>query len=149
MNSITIKGRLAKEPEMRMASQSVVCVTTVAVNRKFKRDETDFFDIQAWGKTGEILKNYFNKGQEILVQGEMQCTSYTDKDGIKRQAWRINAENIEFCGSKGSDGRAASGTSYSLNDNSTFNSVSPISQNTANDEVFTPAEGIDDDDLPF
>lgn len=136
MNSIVIKGRLTREPEMRMAAQTNVCVASVAVNRRFKRDETDFFDIQAWGKTGETLKNYFTKGQEILVHGEMQCSHYTANDGTQRQSWRINADVIEFCGSKADGANDAK-------------EKKPDGQNKGNGGFYPVDEALDDEDLPF
>jgi len=104
MNSIIIKGRLTRDPEMR-TTQSGKSVTdfSVAVDRRIQKDKTDFFDVTAWEKTGEFVNKYFRKGKEILVQGEMQRREYTDKSGNKRYAWNLIAQNVEFCGSKSDD----------------------------------------------
>ncbi|TQI68976.1 single-stranded DNA-binding protein [Clostridium sp. KNHs216] len=112
MNTIIIKGRLVRDPEMRHTdSGKSVTNFSVAVNRRFQKDKADFFNVTAWEKTGEFVDKYFHKGQEIAVQGEMQSREYTDRDGNKRTAWDVIASNVEFCGSK-SDSEGNSGGSY-------------------------------------
>ena len=103
MNSITIKGRLTKDPELRNTqSGTAVCTVNVAVDRPYSKDkETDFFTVVFWRQTAEFVSKYFSKGQEILVQGEMQSRKYEDKEGNNRIAWEIKADRVEFCGSKG------------------------------------------------
>lgn len=129
MNQIVIKGRLTRSPELKTIQgkngDMSVCSFSVAVNRRFG-EEADFFDCQAWGKTGEFVNKFFNKGQEILICGEMQCHPYENKDGQKRYPWRLNASQIEFCGSKKD------------NDNS---NMSPLPNGIE--------EVDDDDDIPF
>lgn len=103
MNHIVIKGRLTRSPELKDVNgkngSTSICSFSVAVNRRFG-EETDFFDCQAWGKTAELVNKFFQKGQEILVQGEMQCNPYENKEGKKVYPWRLKADQIEFCGSK-------------------------------------------------
>lgn len=81
-----------------------MCKGTVAVDRKYKPKDgerpTDFFDVVAWRGNAEFFEKYFRKGQEVIVQGEMQSRKWEDKNGSKRTSWEINADNIEFCGSK-------------------------------------------------
>lgn len=107
MNSIVIKGRLSKDVELRSTQTGKeVASFSVAVNRRFDKENTaDFFDIVAWGKTGVFVNTYFKKGQEILIQGTMQCRKWQDKEGNNRYSWELIADNVEFCGSKG-DGQA-------------------------------------------
>lgn len=103
MNCIIIKGRLTADPELRHTqSDTAVCTVNVAVDRPYSKDkETDFFSVVFWRQTAEFVSKYFTKGQEILVQGEMQSRHYTDKDDNKRIAWEIKADRVEFCGNKG------------------------------------------------
>lgn len=101
MNNIVIKGRLTADPEMRKTANGVPVVNfTVAVDRTFNRDETDFFRCTAWRSTAEFVNEYFKKGQEILLSGEMRCDVWEDDDGEKHSAWTLQASNVEFCGSK-------------------------------------------------
>ena len=106
MNSLTIKGRLTKAPEVRTWDNgNTVCSFSVAVDRRFKNKsgeyETDFFNVSAWNKTGEFVSRYFDKGQEILVQGSMQSRKHADDDGTSRTYWEVRADSVEFCGKKG------------------------------------------------
>lgn len=101
MNNITIKGRLTADPEMRETTNGVpVANFTVAVDRAFSRDETDFFRCTAWRSTGEFIYLYFKKGQEILLTGEMQCNVWEDEGGEKHSSWAVQVASAEFCGSK-------------------------------------------------
>ena len=101
MNTIVIKGRLTADPEMRKTNNGVpVANCTVAVDRTFNREETDFFRCTAWRATAEFINQYFKKGQEILLSGEMQCNVWEDEDGEKHSSWAVQVVNAEFCGSK-------------------------------------------------
>lgn len=101
MNTIVIKGRLTADPEMRKTNNGVpVANFTVAVDRTFNRGETDFFRCTAWRATAEFVNQYFKKGQEILLTGEMQCNVWEDEDGEKHSSWAVQVANAEFCGSK-------------------------------------------------
>lgn len=101
MNNIVIKGRLTADPEIRKTSNDVAVANfTVAVDRMFNRDETDFFRCTAWRSTADFVQHYFEKGQEILLSGEMQCNVWEDEDGEKHSSWSVQVANVEFCGSK-------------------------------------------------
>lgn len=101
MNNIVIKGRLTADPEIRKTSNDVAVANfTVAVDRSFNRDETDFFRCTAWRSTADFVKQYFKKGQEIFLNGEMQCNVWEDEDGEKHSSWTLQVTNVEFCGSK-------------------------------------------------
>lgn len=150
MNSISIKGRLTRDPEMRN-TQTGKSVTnfSVAVDRRFQKDKADFFNVTAWEKTGEFVSKYFHKGQEIIVQGEMQSRDYTDRDGNKRNAWDLIASNAEFCGSK-ADNQSSTGGAYHSADRAPDVSADDekpaySAGNKSDDFEEIPA----DDDLPF
>lgn len=101
MNNIIIKGRLTADPEMRKTNTGVpVANFTVAVDRAFNREETDFFRCTAWRSTAEFVNQHFKKGQEILLTGQMQCDVWEDEDDEKHSYWSVQATNVEFCGSK-------------------------------------------------
>ena len=101
MNTIVIKGRLTADPEMRKTNNGVpVANFTVAVDRTFNREETDFVRCSAWRTTAEFVNQYFKKGQEILLTGEMRCDVWVDDDGEKHSSWTVQVTNVEFCGSK-------------------------------------------------
>lgn len=105
LNKIVIQGRLCSTPELRR-TQSGTAVTsfTMAVDRDFKNQsgekETDFIDIVAWSNIAEFVSNYFKKGDMAIVSGRLQSRRWEDRDGNKRTAIEIVAENIYFCGPK-------------------------------------------------
>ena len=138
MNCIIIKGRLTADPELRRTqSDTAVCTVNVAVDRPYSKDkETDFFSVVFWRQTAEFVSKYFTKGQEILVQGEMQSRHYTDKEDNKRIAWEIKADRVEFCGSKGQNG----------GDN---DASAPAKSSGKKSPPPTSEEEGDDDELPF
>lgn len=114
MNNITIKGRLCADPEMRETIGGVaLCNFTVAVDRAHNREETDFFHCTAWRKTAEFIKQYFVKGQEILLTGAMRCSVWEDEDGETRSAWGVQVDNVEFCGSAANSDKPAGNPSKS------------------------------------
>ena len=110
LNIAVIMGRLVATPELR-TTQSGISVTSfrVAVDRSYSsRDggerQTDFIDVTAWRGTAEFVCKYFTKGQMIAVNGRIQTRSYEDKQGNKRTAVEIVADNVNFCGSKRESG---------------------------------------------
>ena len=110
MNSMIIKGRLTRDPELKTTKSNVpVCTVTVAVNRSYAKEENqaDFFDCVFWRQGAEFVSKYFKKGQEILVTGEMQSRKYQDKEGNNRTAWALQGARAEFCGSKTSAAQAS------------------------------------------
>ena len=100
MNNVNLIGRLTKAPELRSTTSGKnVCTFTLAVNRKFKKDEADFLNIVAWDKTADLCSKYLNKGDQVGVTGNIQTRSYDDKDGKKVYITEIIAEDITFIGS--------------------------------------------------
>ena len=78
INKVVLLGRLTKDPELRYAAGSgtAVCRFTVAINRQLKKDETDFINCVAFGKTGETITQYLTKGRQIAVTGSIRTGSY-------------------------------------------------------------------------
>ena len=100
MNKITLKGRLTSKPELKQTTTGItVADFTVAVNRRFNKEQTDFINCQAWKTTAEFVNKYFDKGQEILVVGELHIEKW-EKDGETRTASRVVVDEVEFCGNK-------------------------------------------------
>ena len=109
LNHITVMGRLTRDPELRKTGSGIsVANFTVAVDRDFGgqdgKKETDFIDCVAWRATADFVSKYFPKGKMAVVSGRLQIRSYTDKDGNKRKAAEVVADNVYF-----GDGKNASG----------------------------------------
>jgi len=112
MNDVTLVGRLTRAPELRQASADrMVANFAVAVDRDYKdasgNRPTDFWDIQAWGKLGELVAQYTDKGCRVLVQGRYQDRPYTAKDGAERHGHEIVASTVKFIDFKNTDNAPA------------------------------------------
>lgn len=97
-NKCILTGNLTKDNELKQTGQTQMLKNTLAVKREFKKDETDFINIVAWGKTAELIAKYTQKGSKLLVIGRIQTGSYDAQDGSKRYTTDIIVENIEFIG---------------------------------------------------
>jgi single-strand DNA-binding protein len=105
-NKVILIGHLTRDPEMKtFANGGGVCNFSIAVNREWKnangekQKEVGFFDVKAFGKTGELVSRYMAKGRAILVDGRLTQECWEDKQsGQKRSAVRIVAEGVTFIG---------------------------------------------------
>lgn len=112
LNCAVIMGRLTADPELRTTASGIsVTSFSVAVDRSFVRAgeerQTDFINVVAWRQTADFVTRFFRKGSMIAVQGSIQTRNYEDKNGNKRTAFEIVADNVSFCGSKAESGTAA------------------------------------------
>lgn len=109
LNRSILHGRLVRDPELRHTTSGVaVCSFTVAWSEKYKETETKcFLPVTVWRATAEMVARNFAKGREIIVDGQLQTRSWTDKDGAKRSTIELQADRIHFCGPKPADGNAA------------------------------------------
>lgn len=129
LNKFIGMGRLTKDPEMRTTeSGTVVTRFTLAINRRYKKEETDFLNVVTFGKTAEVCEKYLSKGSQVVVVGAIQTRSWDGTDGKKIYATEIIAEEVNFVG-----GKSENKSNYTTADQ----------QN----EEFTELE--DDDSLPF
>ncbi|MCD8846357.1 single-stranded DNA-binding protein [Mammaliicoccus sciuri] len=102
-NVTLLTGRITKDLELKQAGQTTVTNFSLAVDNPFKKDDTSFFDVVAFGKTAELLNNYCSKGSKILVEGNLKQDRFTDKEGNNRSVVRVVANRVEFLDSKGSN----------------------------------------------
>lgn len=104
LNTITIQGRLTRNPELRRTGNGVAVTNfALACERDFAEGGekvTDFIECVAWRNTAEFASKYFSKGKMAVVKGRLQIRAYTDKDGNKRTAAEIVVESLYFCGDK-------------------------------------------------
>ena len=108
MNIVILKGRLTADPELKTTQSGVsVCSFTLAVNRRFNKDETDFINCQAWRQSAEFVSKYFRKGQEMLIEGELNIDKWETTDGDKRTAPKVGVNRIYFCGGKSDNNNSA------------------------------------------
>lgn len=112
LNVVAIMGRLVADPELRTTQQGTnVCTFRIACERSYtpkgQQRQADFVDIVAWGKTAEFICKFFQKGSMIAIDGSLQTRNYQDKQGNKRTAVEVVANNISFAGAKAADKPAA------------------------------------------
>ncbi|MDR1669253.1 MAG: single-stranded DNA-binding protein [Oscillospiraceae bacterium] len=101
LNRIVLMGRLTREPELRTTQSGVSVVSfTLAVERDFatrgEEKQTDFLDIVAWRSTADFVSKYFRKGQLVAAEGRLQSRKWEDKEGNKRTAYEVVADNVYF-----------------------------------------------------
>ena len=118
LNVAVVMGRLTADPELRHTPSDVsVTSFTLAVDRTYVKSgeerQTDFIDIVAWRGTADFICRYFRKGQMMAVHGSIQTRTYTDKDGNKRKAFEILADDVSFADSKRNDSGGNAAVSYS------------------------------------
>ena len=105
MNHVVLVGRLTRDVELKYlpGNGTPVAQFSIAVDREFTgkdgKKETDFIDIQVWGKSAENCANYIGKGSLVAVQGSIIIEKY-EKDGERRTFTKINANKVQFLDSK-------------------------------------------------
>lgn len=175
MNVVALVGRLARDPELRYAASTgnAMVRLTVAVDRglsKEKRAEAeqrgqntaDFINCVAWGKTAEIISNYFGKGGQIGIQGRIQTGSYQAQDGTRRYTTDVVIDRFHFIGDSGTPQQSGGfDQSQNYNQNQGFNQNQGGFNQGAQAQKSNDSFGLDDygmgddvfpaddDDIPF
>ena len=127
MNKVILMGRLTRDPDIRYSQgekQTAIARYTLAVDRRFKQEgqpSADFINCLALGKNGEFAEKYLHKGTKVVVVGNWQTGSYTNKDGNKVYTNDCFVENCEFAESKAASANSGGGNSgqtsnYPVND---------------------------------
>lgn len=105
LNSITLMGRLTRDPDYRETLHGNIPMVTfaLAVERDAKGQDgskqTDFIDVVAWRGTAQFIQKYFRKGQMAIVTGRLQVNTY-EVDGQKRRSASVAASSVYFGESK-------------------------------------------------
>ena len=100
-NKVIIGGRLTADPEQKQTTSGISVVSfTVAVTRRGKDNETDFFNVTAWRDMAEFVSRYFRRGSSVCITGKLKNVTWTDKNGGKRLRTEILAEEISFVDSR-------------------------------------------------
>lgn len=149
INSVTLVGRLTKDPELRYTPSGVaVARFTLAVNRTFKKEgeqQADFINVVTWRKTAENTANFLRKGSLAGVGGRIQTGSYDGQDGKKVFTVEVVAENVQFL-----EPKSANNTPNGNGNTNGYQQQQNAPQsNYGSQEPFSPIGTIDEDDLPF
>jgi single-strand DNA-binding protein len=103
-NRVTIAGNLTRDPQVKfLAGEKAVANFSLAINHRYKDDEgakkeeTTFIDIEAWGRTAELIGQYLTKGSNCFIEGRLKLESWEDKDTkAKRSKIKVVADNVQF-----------------------------------------------------
>ena len=149
-NKAILIGRLTADPELKQTPNGTYLVNfQIAVDRRFKGPDgerkADFITIVAWRERAEFVCKYFHKGEPIGIEGSIQTRNYEDRNGNKRTAVEVVADNAFFVGGKSSN----SGGGYAAQ------SVAPATPAPAAPVAYSNGAASDfeeveiDNDLPF
>lgn len=114
MNKVILQGNLGRDPETRtFDSGNSVTNFSLATSERRKNgdsweDHTEWHNCSAWGKTGENIQRFFQKGRKILVEGKMSTRKY-EKDGRDVYSTEVVVYQWHFCDSKGTEGGGGGG----------------------------------------
>lgn len=101
MNRLMIIGNLTADPVTRQTQSGLnVCAFTVAVNRRQKDEQADFFNVSAWRELGENCQKYLAKGRKVAVVGSVSVRAYDRKDGSAGASMEVQANEVEFLSSR-------------------------------------------------
>jgi single-strand DNA-binding protein len=111
LNKVMIIGHLGRDPEMRYTpSGRPVTTFTVATSRSWntvdgeRHQETEWFNVVAWGNLAEICKQYLTKGQQVYVEGRLQTRHWEDKEGVKHSSVEIVSNEMMMLGDRRDSG---------------------------------------------
>lgn len=107
MQSFIFTGNLTKDVELKQTPNGKeVCTLSVAVNRPHS-EETDFFNVEVWGKQAENCNKFLKKGSKVGIIGYIKIRAYDGNDGVKRYVTEVVAEQVEFLSPKKADNEEA------------------------------------------
>jgi single-strand DNA-binding protein len=108
LNKVMVIGNVGRDPEMRyIPSGKPVTSFSVATSRGWTNaegercEETEWFNVVAWGNLAEICKQHLHKGQQVYVEGRLQTRSWEDHDGRKRFRTELVASEMIMLGKRG------------------------------------------------
>ena len=102
LNRVQLIGRLGRDPETRFTPKgSKICQFSVAVDHRWRgadgemKERTNWFNIEAWGRLGEVCHEYLKKGSLIFLEGRLKTDKYEEK-GETRYFTKVVAQSLEF-----------------------------------------------------
>jgi len=105
VNKIIVIGHLGRDPEMRYTPNGQgVTSFSIASSRRYTtsggetREETEWFNVSAWGRLAETCNQFLAKGRQVYVEGRLRSRSYEGRDGQTRFVNEINVTDVQFLG---------------------------------------------------
>ena len=154
INKVILVGRLGKDPEIRSTPNgNTVAKFSLATDEKFtdkageKQERTEWHNIVAWGKLGEICGQYLRKGKLVYIEGSIRTESWDDKEsGQKKYRTEIVARDMKMLDRRGDEGGGGGGGGYERSSGG----YGGQSQSSRGGGKSAPADVIEDDEeVPF
>ena len=156
LNKVMLMGNLTRDPEIKYTPKGTAIANFgIAVNRTYtheggeKREEVTFIDLEAFGRTAEIIGEYFKKGRPIFIEGRLKLDQWDDKTtGKKMSKLRVVVESFEFLGSREGGGGEGGGSAPSGEPRSS----APPQRHAPSSPPRPPADpdlDVQADDVPF
>lgn len=162
-NKIILIGNLTKDIELKYAqSGAAIAKTSIATSKKYKtqsgeqKEEVCFVDINAFGRTAEVMNQYVRKGSKVMIEGELVFEQWTAQDGTNRSRHTVRVDTMKMLDSKqdsngGNQGgynnnqqQAPQNNNYQQPQNNNNNYQQPQNNNQQ-----APQIDIDEDEIPF
>jgi single-strand DNA-binding protein len=150
LNRVMLAGNLTRDPQVRfLASEKAVAEFGLAINRRFKdkdgqlKEEVTFVDVEAWGRTAELVGQYLTKGRACYVEGRLKFDSWEDKEGQKRSKLKVVADTVQFLDSRAPGERGASDAGDAAG------SSKPVPSQAPSSAAGATAGSASDDEPPF
>lgn len=111
MNLVILSGNICKDIELKTSGSGTAYISnSIAVKRKYHKDgeaDTDFFTFTLFGKPAEAMAKHLSKGSRIILTGTLQNSSYTTKEGVKKEQTKVMASEWEFGDSNKKEDKAS------------------------------------------
>jgi single-strand DNA-binding protein len=154
LNKVQLYGNLTRDPEMKaLPSGQNVANFSIATNRVYKdkdgskKEQTEFHNVVAFGRTADVIGQYMKKGKAIYIEGRIQTRSW-DKDGQKQYRTEIVADTFQF-GASAPGGGQGGGGGYDGGSRDSGGDMAQSSPADAGDSIQYPSEEINPEDIPF
>lgn len=106
LNRVQLMGNVGKDPEGKYTQSGKKVVSfSLAVNNSYKtgdgeqRKETEWFNVEVWGKLGDVIQEYVHKGSQLYVEGRLKTDKFEDKNGDVKYFTKVVMSNFQFLGS--------------------------------------------------
>lgn len=157
INKVILVGTVGKDPEVRyFQSGDAYCTLSVATSESWKdkqgekQEKTEWHRVKFTRKLAEIVGEYVKKGQQIYIEGKLETSKYTDKQGIERYSTDIVANEMQMLGSKSSGGERSGGYERDSGSSDSFSTPKPANKAPAPAKADAFADNDPfGDDVPF
>lgn len=120
MNKVTLMGRLGKDPEVKEVNGTQVSNFTLATTDRWtdkegqKKEKTEWHRVICWGPMAKLTEKYLEKGNQVLIEGQVQYRTWENDEGKDQYMTEINAKKLHFIGSRNKEKVKGSGPSGAI-----------------------------------